>query len=376
MLWVLSDEFQQTLAIPRGAKPAAAQPDDLACYLVVIEGGKPGRRLLIEAEPREIGRDAARDLVLDDGQVSRLHFKVRVERGHVVVEDWQSTNGTFVNGKRLSAPRNLPEGGVIQVGHHVLKLERRSRQEVAEREALDRDLEKASGYVRSLLPEPIADGPVCTDWFLQPSTKLGGDAFGYQQIDADNFACYLMDVCGHGAGAAMHSVAVLNVLRTRALGVDLHDPAAVLAALNNMFQMDQHGGMYFTMWFGVYNLPTRTIRYSSAGHHPAYLVAADRSGLVPLCTRGLMVGAVPDAPYQTAETQVPTGACLYLFSDGVFEIVTSQGKQWRLEDLLPTLLAAPVPDESDARRIYQAVTAVARPGPLDDDFSTLSVTFS
>jgi sigma-B regulation protein RsbU (phosphoserine phosphatase) len=65
-----------------------------------------------------------------------------------------------------------------------------------------------------------------------------------------------------------------------------------------------------------------------------------------------------------------------LFSDGVFEIVTSQGKQWRLEDLLPTLLAAPVSDGSDARRIYQAVTAVARAGPLDDDFSTLSVTFS
>ena len=48
-----------------------------------------------------------------------------------------------------------------------------------------------------------------------------------------------------------------------------------------------------------------------------------------------MIGAVPDAPYQTAETQVPMGARLYLFSDGVFEIVTSQGKQWRLEDLLP-----------------------------------------
>ena len=89
-----------------------------------------------------------------------------------------------------------------------------------------------------------------------------------------------MDVCGHGAGAAMHSVAVLNALRTRALGLDLHDPAAVLAALNNMFQMDQHGGMYFTMWFGVYNLPTRTIGIPPPGHHPAYLVAADRSGLV------------------------------------------------------------------------------------------------
>lgn len=371
----MSDEYQQTLAIPKGAKPSVAYAADLAWYLVVTEGGAPGRRLLIEDEPREVGRDATRHLVLDDGQVSRLHFKVRLDRGHVLVEDWQSTNGTFINGKKLGTPRHLSEGGIIQVGHHVLKLERRSRQEVAEREALERDLEKASGYVRSLLPDLIAEGPVRTDWFLQPSTKLGGDAFGYQQIDSDTFACYLLDVSGHGAGAAMHSVAVLNVLRNRALGVDLRDPAAVLSALNRMFQMDQHGDMYFTMWYGVYNLVTRTIRFSSAGHHPAYLVSADRSGMTPLGTRGLMAGAVPDPQYQTAEAKVPKGACLYLFSDGVFEIVTSAGKQWRLDDLLPTLQAAPAPDQSDARRIYESVTAVARPGPLDDDFSVLSVTF-
>jgi len=70
--------------------------------------------------------------------------------------------------------------------------------------------------VRSLLPAPLS-GSVETEWCFQPSEQLGGDAFGYHWIDADHFAMYLLDVSGHGVGAALLSVSVLNVLRAQAL---------------------------------------------------------------------------------------------------------------------------------------------------------------
>src|SRR5262249_39179509 len=151
----------------------------------------------------------------------------------------------------------------------------------------------------------------------------GGDAFGYQHLDADAFAMYLIDVSGHGVGAAMHSVSVINVLRQRALpDVDLREPAHVLAGLNAMFQMDRHDGMYFTMWYGVFHRARRVLRYACAGHHAGYLRPPNRSTLTPLKTRGLMIGATPDAKYLVSETPVPPAGSLYLFSDGVFEIVT------------------------------------------------------
>ena len=51
----------------------------------------------------------------------------------------------------------------------------------------------------------------------------------------------------------MHSVSVLNVLRQRALPVvDFTNPAEVLASLNSRFPTDEHNGLYFTMWYGVY----------------------------------------------------------------------------------------------------------------------------
>jgi serine phosphatase RsbU (regulator of sigma subunit) len=355
--------------------PAAAERDDVGDYLVMVEGGEPGRRILLGSAPLTIGRDAARDLVLADSNVSRLHAQVSPQQGKVLVEDRNSTNGTFVDGKRVQTAV-LAEGSLLQVGAHVLRFERRSKREVARTEELARDLAKASQYLLSLLPPPLVTGRVRTDWSFHPSAQLGGDAFGYDQLDADTFVVYLIDVSGHGVGAAMHSVSVLNVLRQRALpDTDVRDPAQVLAGLNAMFQMDRHDGMFFTMWYGVYQQEARTLRYGCAGHHPGYLVSAERDGVVALKTPGLMIGAMADARFRADEVVVPPGSRLYVFSDGVFEVVTRDERQWRLRDFVPLLTEAGPPGTTESDRLHQAVRAVARPGPLDDDFSLLVVTF-
>ena len=174
----------------------------------------------------------------------------------------------------------------------------------------------------------------------------------------------------------MHSVTVLNVLRQRALpDVDFRNPAAVLSSLNERFQMDSHNGMYFTMWYGVYRPGDRTLTFDSAGHHPAFLVAPERQESQPLGAPALMIGAMPASDYQVQQTTVPTGSALYLFSDGVVEFETKDEKQWSLTDFLPLLLEQPHPGTSEAERLYQVVTQAARPGPLDDDFSLVVLTF-
>lgn len=364
--------------IPRPATVVAR--DEIGHYLVLLEGDAPGRRVLLGTAALTIGRDAARDVVLADPDVSRLHAQVWVRGDQVFVEDQRSTNGTFIDGRAASGPTELADGSLLTVGSQVLKLERRSKREVERSQEIQRDLDKASQYVRSLLPAPLIGGHLQTDWILQPSAQLGGDAFGYDRLDTDTFVMYLIDVCGHGAGAAMHSVSVLSVLRQRALKADLREPAEVLTSLNAMFQMERHDGMYLTMWYGVYHRPERLLRYACAGHHPGFLVSGplDSAGertAVPLRTRGVMIGAVPEARYVVDQTVVPPRSALYLFSDGVFEIVTRDQRQWRLEDFVRLLIEPRRPDLPESERLYASVKAAARPGPLDDDFSLLVVTF-
>src|SRR5581483_6967327 len=140
-------------------------------------------------------------------------------------------------------------------------------------ERLAAELAQAAKYVVSLLPRRL-EGDVTTNWLFIPSIELGGDTFGYHWVDADHFAVYLLDVCGHGVTAALLSISVMNVLRNQLLAAtDFSSPSQVLQGLNEAFQMDRHNDMYFTIWYGVYDKEHRSLSYANGGHPPAILIA-------------------------------------------------------------------------------------------------------
>jgi pSer/pThr/pTyr-binding forkhead associated (FHA) protein len=68
-----------------------------------------------------IGREGC-DISLGDPDVSRRHAAIRLEGDAVTIEDLGSTNGTFVNGERIGAPRQLRDGDEVQIGVTVLRL--------------------------------------------------------------------------------------------------------------------------------------------------------------------------------------------------------------------------------------------------------------
>ena len=369
----MDDGHTQIVTFARNADFAM---ESRAHCLELIEGLDAGRRFVVSAPGASIGRTAPADIVLADSEVSRAHCRLTLENGALTATDLNSTNGTFIDGVRISRPTQVPVGAILKLGRLSLKHEWRTQREILRHDEFDRDLKKARSYVEALLPAAMAEGPIRTDWLYEPCAKLGGDAFGYGAISDTQFLIYLMDVSGHGAGAAMHSVAVMNLLRQRALPrTDMSKPAEVLAALNQMFPMDDHAGMYFTLWYGIYDSVSRQLTFGSAGHHPGYLVPADRKEAIALRTRCGLIGADSGTSYKSDTVQVPPGASIYLFSDGVFEFVTNDGVEWGLSDFVPHLLQPPVPGMTESQRLYRDVRGLAQPGGLDDDFSLLVLTF-
>ena len=369
----MSDDFTQIVTQAHSLEPGLE--DRLHC-LEQIGGAEVGRRYLIGPGGVSLGRAPPADIVLGDSEVSRLHCRLSLAGDALMVADQNSTNGTYVDGVRIGGPTPLAVGQILRVGRQAFKHEWLTNDQFRKSDELDRDLAKAFSYVQALLPSPLREGPIRTDWLFQPCAKLGGDAFGYGQIADDLFYGYLFDVSGHGAGAAMHSVAVMNLLRQRALpNADMANPAEVLACLNNMFGMEDHADMYFTMWYGVFDRSARRLTYASAGHHPAYLLPPDRGEAMALRTPGPMIGAMPDRTWRAESVEVPVGARLYVFSDGVFEIVTKDGQQWGLSDFVPLMLQPPVPGLAESERLFRAVHATSRSSALDDDFSLVVMTF-
>jgi DNA-binding winged helix-turn-helix (wHTH) protein len=72
------------------------------------------------------GRDAECSLVIDGTTVSRQHARITIARGAATIEDLGSTNGTHVNGTRISAPTRITPGDEFALGSEVLRVRRRS----------------------------------------------------------------------------------------------------------------------------------------------------------------------------------------------------------------------------------------------------------
>lgn len=369
----VTEERTQIITVARLS--GHADDDRLHC-LELVDGLDVGRRYVVPSQGLTIGRAPPADIVLADTEVSRSHCQVLLVGDDLVVMDLNSTNGTRVDGVRVAQSALVRVGGLITIGRQTFKHEWLTGRQFQKSDELDRDLATANAYIQALLPPPLTDGPIRADWVYQPCAKLGGDAFGYGPLGPNQFALYLIDVSGHGAGAAMHSVAVMNLLRQRALPqTDMSRPGQVLRTLNAMFQMERHADMYFTMWYGVFDTLTRRLEFASAGHHPAYLVPADKSEAVALQKRGSLVGAMPGKSYDSDSVVLPPGASIYLFSDGVFEIVTNDGLQWGLADFVPLTLHPALPGLSESERLFRAVRDMTPSGEFDDDFSLVVASF-
>jgi len=347
-------------------------------HLLDIEAmpGEPARRVEIGPAPLTIGRGAQSGLVLPSGDVSRNHCVIALHGEAAIISDLGSTNGTIVDGKRVHEPVRLSIGARLTLGPFTLVYRSGRAADFARGEEVEKDLARAGRYVAALLPPPLPEGPVRADWRFVPSANIGGDGFGYGWLDEHRFAVWLLDVSGHGVGSALLAASVMNLLRVHSLpGTDFTDAAAVLAALNDRFQMDRQGGLYFSIWYGVYDTRSRLLGFGCAGQHPAFMVVPGEATPQPLWVKNPAVGLAPDWPYRRAEVAVPPGARLHLFSDGAFEIITPDGRQLSIGDFLPLLAAAPRPGLPEPERLWQAVRSASRPGPLDDDVALLTLDF-
>jgi sigma-B regulation protein RsbU (phosphoserine phosphatase) len=263
---------------------------------------------------------------------------------------------------------------------YIAQLERNEAYQklAASQRLLAQEVAEAANYVRSLLPEPIREGPVRVDWRFVPSTQLGGDSFGYHWLDEDHLSIYLLDVSGHGVGASLLSVSAMNVLRSQTLPkTDFRDPGQVLRRLNESFPMEKHDYQYFTIWYGVYQKSARKLAYAGGGHPPAILFsgpAARSSSPTELSSLGPIIGKDEELNVAMETVGIGPHAKLYVFSDGVFEIDKPNGEMWSIEEFSQFLATLPR-DVSPLDRLLDRARELHGSEALPDDFSIVEVAF-
>jgi pSer/pThr/pTyr-binding forkhead associated (FHA) protein len=88
--------------------------------LVMRAGPNAGKAFPLEASEISIGRDVGNTLVVSDAEVSRRHARLTWQGAGYFIEDVGSTNGTFVNGQRISAPHILKTGDLVSLSESII----------------------------------------------------------------------------------------------------------------------------------------------------------------------------------------------------------------------------------------------------------------
>jgi pSer/pThr/pTyr-binding forkhead associated (FHA) protein len=87
--------------------------------LVMRAGPSPGKANSLSKSEIRIGRDPKNDISIDDKEISRHHARLVLQGETYVIEDVGSTNGTFVNGERITGPVSLQAGSTIGLGERI-----------------------------------------------------------------------------------------------------------------------------------------------------------------------------------------------------------------------------------------------------------------
>ncbi|MFD9275786.1 SpoIIE family protein phosphatase [Streptomyces mirabilis] len=203
-----------------------------------------------------------------------------------------------------------------------------------------REHERALILQRSLLPpgDPEASGLDIACRYLpgNAATEVGGDWFDVIELPGHRTALVVGDVMGRGLRAAVAMGELRTAVRTLAL-LDL-EPAEVLSALDEIARgLGTPGGVQqatraarqprdadlsevylATCVYAVYDSVTRRCTFANAGHLPPVLVEPGESALMLDVPPGMPLG-VGGEPFEEVEVELPEGALLALYTDGLVE---------------------------------------------------------
>lgn len=251
------------------------------------------------------------------------------------------------------------------------KLERANRR-------IGDDLEMAARIQNGFLPQKtlVIEG-LDVAWELRSCDELAGDTLNVIPLDDRRIEFYTIDVSGHGVSAALLSVTLNHFLSPPANRTALPDdptlsPTEMARNLNRQFPFDNERAQFFTAVYGIYDTVDRTFRFVSAGHPPPiYVPRAGESRLE--WSEGVPIGIMPGFEYEENTLQLERGDRVYLFSDGVIDVLDPDGEPFGIERL-EALLAGfrDVPLQSSVSKVIEALEAWGRGAPFEDDVSILA----
>jgi hypothetical protein len=236
--------------------------------------------------------------------------------------------------------------------------------------ALKVQLEHARSIHEMLFPSPILDGPIRMAYGFEPLLDIGGDYLYVRSHPDGQISLMVIDVNGHGIGAALSVNRVYGELERIFGENEALKPDAVLVAINHYFHVSLAREGVFATAFCVRVQPESSeLMWANAGHPPAFL-SGDIGDLRALESHAVMLGVLEDDAYDCRLKKTPWDkkGRLIIYTDGVTESQDHEGRTLEIggfAGLIRKLLREPQGSLTSGR-LLQEVQAY-RDGPAMDD---------
>lgn len=242
----------------------------------------------------------------------------------------------------------------------------------AERDQADREAAVARRIQRELLPQSFPRLlHVALDGLTLPARDVGGDFFDVIPLAAGQWGIAVADVSGKGVGAAL--VMVMTHTLLRAIATACSSPSDALVRLNRELFDQTTGDVFVSMFYGIWDDGTRTLRYANAGHEPPVLVRGADAQLLP--RGGIALGAIGAIDTLVADhaVQLAPSDALVLYTDGVREAMNDRHQMYGTDRLAAAVRHAVANAQPLIAALRSDVSAYVADAEQHDDITLLTL---
>jgi len=239
-------------------------------------------------------------------------------------------------------------------------------------QTLDFELEIAERIQKSILPDARFWSENIFSVAYEPLTRVSGDFYDVKVFPDKSVGILIADACGHGVPAAFLTI-LMKVFFT-SLAPTHRDPGMLMKAINSeVARYLEDSGFYLTAFYArIYS--DGTIEYCNCGHPPPWLINAQAETQY-LSGDNNVIGLFAEIEsFDTGRLQFSTGDMLFLFTDGLTELMNSEGEMLPQEHLREQILQSekfnPTGLLSETQRVAKAFQGGA---DRSDDLTVLLV---
>ena len=207
-------------------------------------------------------------------------------------------------------------------------------EEENKRRRLENEISIAREVQNQLFPSTLPSVPgVEIEAICKAARSVSGDYYDFIQLSPTHIAIAIADISGKGISAALLMASLQAALRSQMLadGSERLSMAELVARLNKHLVRNTGDDRFATFFIAVYDSATRTLRYTNAGHLPAFLICHGRSE--KLDKGGMVLGVVDDYEYEEGAVTVGPDALLIGYSDGLIEPENVYGEEFGIRRL-------------------------------------------